>query len=248
MKFNASIDNTLEEYTLISNQMPLTEPLSATMFDQLLVSGWRFLGLVAVQHSHGVHFGNFVVTIPGRIRLKDFTLSKSQSKLIKKGEKALRFALEPKAVNASDERLFKLHSSRFVDNPPYLLSRMVAYQQGMPQQGFTIRIYAGDEHIATSFFHHSQTAADSSYCVYDPAERWAEYSLGHLTMLLEILHCQQLGLEYYYVGYRFNKPSHFDYKANFNALERYKCFKEWIPCPRIPLRPFIHPFAESTDS
>jgi arginine-tRNA-protein transferase len=155
--------------------------------------------------------------------------------------------IEPKEVNASDERLFDLHKLRFDDNAPKELSNMVAYEANTPCLGFTLRVYAGEEHIATSFFHVGHLAADSSYCVYDPSDRWARYSLGHLTMLVEILYCIELGLEFYYVGYRYNVPSHFDYKANFFGLQRYKSFKKWVPCPRIPPKPFHKTSQQQTD-
>ncbi len=244
-KYAVSIDGEEEMYPVIYESNPISS-LQERNFDMLLQNGWRFLGTSVLRHSFSMHYGVEVFTIPGRIRLANFYLSKSQRKLLRLGNRDLLIELGPKQVNASDEKLFELHKARFDDSPPTCLSSMVAYDSQVPCKGYAVRVYCeyealpqikANQHIATSFFHVGSNSADASYCIYDPSEAWAKYSLGNLTMLIEILHCQQLGLEYYYVGYWYNVPSRFDYKANFHGLERFKEFREWVPCARIPPRP-----------
>jgi leucyl-tRNA---protein transferase len=223
----------------ISERIPMDRlSLSPDQFDAFLSFGWRFLGDSYIRHSYGAHFGNLVRVIPGRIVLEGFEFSKSQRKLLRRGHQSLRIEITEKAINASDERLFDLHSDRFIENQPMYLAQMVHYNPITPQKGYTVRVYADDVHVATSFFHIGDQTADSTYCVYDPSPAYAGYSLGHLTLLVEIGLVQQMGLKYYYLGYRYSKRSHFDYKANFNNLEKYLNFRAWVPCERIPPAPY----------
>ena len=219
-------------YPVIYRTSPLEKTFDVHQFDSLLLDGWRFLGKVVLCHSISYHFGDMVLCIPGRIVLEHFTFSQGQRKTIQRGQRDLRIELREKEVIESDERLFALHCTRFTDNAPVQLSQMVHYNPIIPQRGYTIRIYAGDEHVATSFFHLGHDSADSTYCIYNPDPLYNKYSLGNLTLYLEIMYAQELGLKYYYLGYRYNVPSQFDYKANFNSLEKYHLFREWVACER----------------
>ena len=51
-------------------------------------------------------------------------------------------------------------------------------------------------------------------------------------MLLEIEFAQQLGCRYYYPGYAFREPSHYDYKKQFSGLEIYDWAGRWVSCQR----------------
>jgi leucyl-tRNA---protein transferase len=231
------LEDEIEEIPILFNTLLLEEPLSEERFKKDLSTGWRFLGNTKVRHSYSLHFHKPVWTIAGRIRLEGFAFSKSQQKLLRRGKAELRIEMAPKTVTLSDMELFDLHRTRFEDNPPRHLAQMVNYNPNIPQAGFVIRIYAEDVHVATSWYHMALGVADSTYCVYNPDAQYAKYSLGHLTLLLEIENVIASGAEYYYLGYRYSVRSHFDYKANFNNLERFKSWREWVPCARIPLSP-----------
>jgi leucyl-tRNA---protein transferase len=229
------------EMPLIYTSFPIGAALSVLQFDHLLSQGWRFLGNSALCHSVSYHYDSLVFAIPGRIILPEFQFSKSQRKLLAKAKQRLTIQIEDKVVNTSDERLFALHTTRFDDNPPSELKQMVHYKTDLPVPGKTIRIFLDGEHVATSFFHIGHIAIDSSYCVYNPDKAYRQYSLGNLTLLLEIEYALALGMTYYYVGYRYSVPSHFDYKANFNALQRFHLFQTWVACPRIHPKPYESP-------
>jgi leucyl-tRNA---protein transferase len=209
--------------------------MTELQFDLALARGWRFLGGVMVRHSISIFHDNPVLTIPGRIVLADFRFSDSQKKQLRRGKKTFRIEICPKNFIESDFKLFEEHIKRFTENAPISLARMINTPQGVPHAASALRIFADGEHIATSWTHHSPTSADASYCVYSQDVKWAKYSLGTLTMLLEIELVLQRKCTYYYVGYRYNVPSPFDYKANFYGLEILHKFEKWIPCARIPI-------------
>jgi arginine-tRNA-protein transferase len=89
--------------------------------------------------------------------------------------------------------------------------------------------------LACSFFHLGEKSVSGTYCFFNPHTR--RYSLGALTMLLEIAKAKELGKNFYYHGYVYDVPSQFDYKLNFNNLEAldWKTGK-WSPRERQPLR------------
>lgn len=227
-----------DKYPIIQSREPLTGPLSQDVFEEKLVKGWRFLGSLALRHSISYHYDELVITIPGRIRLQDFEFSESQLKTLRKGKRDLRITIEDKNIILSDYDLFDLHRTRFDDNPPVNLLNMVSDDPNIPYFGKVVRIYHGDEHVATSWFHFTENVVDGTYCVYNPDTKFSKYSLGNLTLLLEIEQAIQSGCSYYYLGYRYHIPSHFDYKANFNNLERLDMWSKWVPCRRIPPRKY----------
>jgi leucyl-tRNA---protein transferase len=222
-----------EEIPILHDRQEFSAQIEAAAFRSALENGWRFLGNVMLRHSISFHYDEMVLTICGRIRLAGFTFSKSQQKLLRKGKAELQIEIAPKTVIESDEALFDLHRQRFDDNPPGKLSQMVNYHPERPQAGYTVRIFAEGEHVATSWSHTARDVVDSTYCVYNPDPIYAKYSLGNLTLLLEIEEAIKADAEFYYLGYRYNVSSHFDYKANFNNLERLKSWREWVPCERI---------------
>ena len=58
--------------------------------------------------------------------------------------------------------------------------------------------------------------------------------LGIFTMLLELDWAQQNGMTFYYPGYAYREPSHYDYKKEFRGLEYYDWNKWIVTQPGIP--------------
>ncbi len=211
------------------------EQLSGDEFDLLLQSGWRLLGQSIVRHNFSVCRAEICRTIPLRIRLADFELSKSQRQLLRKNS---HLTVKRSQIRLSQQklRLFDLHVQRLHERQPAsLYSFLNPFSADLPVDGLEYRVYQGAKLVACSFFHLGNTAVSGTYCIFDPAQ--GPLSLGSYTMLLELLYAKEIGKHYYYHGYTYNVPSQFDYKLNFNSLEAFNWEnKTWEPHARVSVR------------
>ena len=99
-------------------------------------------------------------------------------------------------------------------------------------EGLEIEVYDEDQLIACSFFHVGEKSFCGTYCFFEP--EYQKFSLGNYTLLLELEIAMQMGKEFYYSGYIHHKPSQFDYKLNFNNLEKYSWTRnEWAAQKRV---------------
>ena len=86
--------------------------LSPATLDRILGEGWRLLGRRFVRHNFSTWHRQLCRTIPLRVRLANFELSKSQQKILRKNED-LRVVTAPARFDSERERLFELHRERF---------------------------------------------------------------------------------------------------------------------------------------
>lgn len=222
------LDNVIDE------RLPM-EVMRSVDFDARLATGWRLLGQSLVRHNFSVCRGSICNTIPLRICLDDFELSKSQRQVLRRCNELIT---KRSAIRFSKQKfkLFDLHVQRLQERQPASLASFLnSFSAQVPVKGQEFRVYSNKSLIACSFFHLGQAAVSGTYCIFDPA--FGQYSLGTYTMLLELLLAKELGKKYYYHGYAYNVPSQFDYKMNFHALESMDWETGlWRKHPRVPIR------------
>jgi leucyl-tRNA---protein transferase len=221
---------------VIDERLPM-QVLDPLVFDTYMGNGWRLLGYTIIRHNFAVWRSQMCGTIPLRIRLQDFQLSRSQRQLLRRNAD-LEVSYGPIQLTTDHDTLFQIHSEeRFSERRPLLLSTFIgaqAHVEPVTGQSFTVRMADGQA-AAFSFMHLGEKAVSGTYCFFHP--NYSKFSLGTYTLLLEILKSQELGMAYYYPGYCYDVPSQFDYKLNFNALEAYNWKTgDWEPQQRLPVR------------
>lgn len=203
-----------------------TNYVSQLEMDFLLAEGWRNFGTYFFRHSIGLFRGEFRRVIPLRIRLGDFTLSKSQRRNLERN-KDLQIITRPILLDEAKERLFHRHKRRFEEYPPdsiyVFLSREPAT---IPSEAFEICVYEKEKLLAVSFFNVGINSVSGIYAMFEPTE--TKRGLGIFTMLLEIQYAQENGKDFYYQGYAYEGNSFYDYKKRFRALEMYDWEGNWV--------------------
>ncbi len=207
--------------------------------DRILSEGWRLLGRRMVRHNFSTWHRKLCRTIPLRVRLSAFELSKSQRQTLRRNAD-LRVMSASARFDAERERLFELHRERFHEKQATTLGSFIhsEFPNKLPTEGRELAVYLEDELIACSFFHLGDMAVSGTYCVFDPIH--SRRSLGTLTMLLELLIAKEMGKDFYYHGYTHDTPSQFDYKMNVKGLEALNWETgEWLPLNRVPVRRWV---------
>src|SRR5260221_4273657 len=88
--------------------------ISPARLDARLVTGWRHFGTKFFRYNFSFHEGLLCGVLPVRIRLADFTPSKSQRRVLRSNAD-LTTRLLPAAHSAAYDRLFERHKVRFTE-------------------------------------------------------------------------------------------------------------------------------------
>ena len=219
--------NPIEEY------IPM-QALHTMVFDRFCEDGWCYWADLIFRRNYWEWRGQPCRVILLRIRLKDFTFSKSQRKCLRRNED-LHIARRAIQITPAHEELFERHAQRFAHNRPMSIYGFFSFFSSiMPCFGVQFDVYKYKKLLATSFFHMGRSSMAGNYCIHEPSE--AQRSLGTFTMLKEIEFAIQTGREFYYPGFVYDLPSEFDYKLNFNNLEYFDWWGNWYPLERMPVR------------
>jgi arginine-tRNA-protein transferase len=160
-----------------------------------------------------------------RIALSRYAHSKRHRKVLK-GIDKFQTIFRPLEITPAHEALFYEHKQRFTENIPENVFVFVGTAEQRPLPTWECAIYDGNTLIASSFIDIGENSISSIYGMFSPA--YASYSLGIATMLLEMNHAKSLGKAFYYHGYCYDVPSHYDYKKQFDALEGYDWQGNWL--------------------
>lgn len=203
---------------VIDEALPM-QVLEPAVFDACLAQGWRVLGTRILRHSFASHHGMMCKTIPLRIRLSDFRLSKGQRTLLRRHAASLEVHFGPIQITSHKIELFLRHSEKFNYLKPQRFLNYIGERAHIePVAGMEFTVF--DDHsepIACSFIHLGKVSVSGTYCIFEPT--YSQLSLGIYTMLLEIAKAQELGKQFYYHGYVYDMPSSYDYKLQFHGLE-----------------------------
>lgn len=203
-----------------------TNDISPFEMDFLLAEGWRNFGTYFFRHNVGVFRGEYRKVLPLRIRLADFTLSKTQRRNLKRNED-LQIIIRPIVIDEEKEQLFHRHKSRFEEYPPESIYVFLSRQPAtVPSEAFELCCYENENLLAVSFFNEGHDSVSGIYAMFEPTE--TRRGLGILTMLLEIKYAQETGKNFYYQGYAYEGESFYDYKKRFRALEMYDWQGNWV--------------------
>jgi len=198
--------------------------------DRLWSEGWRHFGPLFYRYAQAQHGGHLMDVRPLRIDLAHFQASKSQRRVHRKNAD-LAVRVQPTRIDDTRRDLFQRHKQRFVENVPESLEDFLGTEPTVgPCLNLEVGLYAGDRLMAASYMDVGASAVSSIYGFFDPAEE--PRSLGIATMLAEMTWARERGCRYYYPGYAYAQPSHYDYKKQFTGLQAYD-WCEWRPHPRL---------------
>lgn len=207
------------------------EQIDHKLLDEHLEKGWRHFGTYFFRYILSVHNNQYCIVVPLRIRLENYSPTKSQRKLIKRNE-GFRYEIKPIEIDGERIKLFEQHKKKFKSTAPVSIYEFLSYENPawVPCEAKELDIYDGDKLIAVSFFDISEIGISSIYGMFDLA--YSDYRLGVYTMLLEIEYAIQQKKTFYYHGYSYNISSFYDYKKRFNGLEAFD-WRVWKPMERL---------------
>lgn len=219
------LQNLPKKFPPLINEEFHAPEVSPREMDFLLAESWRNFGTYFFRHNLGFYFGEIRTVIPLRIRLADFTFSKSQRRILKKNAD-LKTIIRPIIIDAEKETLFERHKYRFEENiPESIYTFLSKTPASVPCEALEICVYEGENLLAVSFFNIGETSTSGIYAMFEPTE--TSRSLGIYTMLLEIAFAKQLGKYFYYQGYAYKGNSFYDYKKRFRSLEMFDWNSNW---------------------
>lgn len=199
--------------------------ISPQQLDALLADGWRHFGAHFFRYNLGFYTGEIRPVIPLRIRLSDFSFSKSQRRILRKNQD-LQTVIRPIEITPEKVILFNRHKRRFKRDAPFSIYDFLDFDAAdTPCKTLEICVFDDERLLAVSFFDVGETATSSVYAIFSPED--AARSLGIFTMLLEIDFAIARGKDFYYSGYAYEGNSFYDYKKRFRALEWFDWRRNW---------------------
>lgn len=212
------------------NQYFLAEKVTAEQMDFLWENGWRHFGEYFFRYSEVEHEKATRHVVPLRIRLDEFELSRGQKRIWKRNQD-LEVVFRPAFIDDDKSRLFEIHRKRFIENvPDSLFSFLSAEPATIPCETLEVCLFMDGVLIAASFLDLGRASTSSVYSIFDPVH--ASRSLGVFLILVSIKWSTEQGKTFYYPGYAYREPSHYDYKKRFNALEEFS-WEEWRKVERF---------------
>ena len=207
------------------NEEFYSSEVSPRVMDALWADGWRHFGTHFFRYSLAFYEAEIRSVLPLRIRLEDFSFSKSQRRIFKKNQD-LQTVIRPIEITTEKEMLFERHRQRFKRGAPDALYDFLSQDAAsVPCEALEVSVYRGTELLAASFFDVGERAVSSVYAMFAPED--ASRSLGIFTLLLEIEWARANKKDFLYQGYAYEGNSFYDYKKRFRALEKFDWKDRW---------------------
>ncbi len=194
-------------------------------FDELLAAAWRHFGTHFFRYSFAFYELDIRIVIPLRIRLDNFSISRSQRRVLSRNADT---TVEIGPIEITDESiaLFERHKKRFkVGVPDSIYDFLSTSPAEVPGKAESIRVWLEGRLIAESYFDIGTRSVSAIYAVFDPD--LPRRSLGIFTMLKEIEFAVEQGKELYYQGYAYEGSSFYDYKKRFRGTETFDWKGNW---------------------
>ena len=214
----------LENFRLINEEFYADQLLPEQM-DSLWANGWRHFGTHFFRYNVGLLIDDVRFVLPLRIRLKNFTFSKSQRRVIRRNQD-LEVAIGPIVIDNATQDLFHRHKTRFSHGVPDSVFNFISRQpESAPCESKELRVTKGGDLLAVSYFDIGVNSTSGIYAMFEPTI--TDRSLGIFTMLKEIEYSIETGREFYYQGYAYQGSSFYDYKKRFRGTEAFDWRESW---------------------
>ena len=157
----------LDNFRLINEEFHADRVLPEQM-DSLLEKGWRHFGTHFFRYNVGFLRDELRFVLPLRIRLADFTFSKSRRRILRRNED-LNVEIRPIAIDSDAEEIFRRHKSRFNHGVPDSIYNFLSDQPAVsPCEAKEVRVTSGDRLLAVSYFDIGRAATSGIYAMFEP--------------------------------------------------------------------------------
>ncbi|HQZ81697.1 MAG TPA: hypothetical protein PLR83_00625 [Pyrinomonadaceae bacterium] len=212
------------------NESFYADSISQSKMDILLSRAWRHFGDYFYRYSLSLYDNNeddIRRVLPLRIRLEDFSFSKSQRRTLRRNSD-LRCEIRPISITEESNDLFDRHRVRFKHSIPDSIYCFLSSEPASePAPASELAVYDGEGLVAVSYFDEGGIATSGIYAAFDPT--LTDRRLGIFTMLKEIEYSIETGRSFYYPGFAYEGESFYDYKKRFRALEVFDWRGAWHP-------------------
>lgn len=201
-------------------RMPLrlpSRPLDREELDERLEAGDRRQGFVLYRTA----CPTCVACEPIRLQVHDFTPSRGQRRVLRRGDAAIRVELGSPLVDNRRVELYNRHKlgRQLGDGQPPIDAE--GYRDFLVNtccDTFEVRYFLGTQLAGVAIVDRGARALSAVYCYYDPSQR--SYSLGTYSILKQVQMCKAWGLKYLYLGLFIDECLKMQYKAKFLPHER----------------------------
>jgi leucyl-tRNA---protein transferase len=195
-------------------------PVPGDELDAYLARGWYRIGQAMVTCRFvWAHDGTLRSAIWTRTRLQGYRFRKSLSRIHRKNSERYAYVEGPLRVDEEHRALYRRYRAHARGSRPPTLEGALhgdAEHDHFDTREIAVRDADG-RLVAFSTFDLGRRSLQSLMGVYDPDH--AQHSLGFWTLLLEIRHALELGLDFHYAGYVLPGDGSMDYKLRVGAIE-----------------------------
>lgn len=205
-----------DEYDTIHQSRHLTEDSD---IDAYFANGWSLSLDHDFWRNDSEGFGRRLYrTFPTRYRLKDFVLSKSLRRVLKKNSD-LKVIIRPLRISPRKSALYEKHYVRYGEKSWATLARKYPYPSKRLPKEMEVCVFKNRQLVACSIFLVTEKSVQSNSAFWDLNQ--PNRSLGILTVLLEMQYAIRKRKDFYYLGAYYKQNPNFQYKTRFPGLEFY---------------------------
>ena len=203
-----------DEYETIYESRLVFEPDVDAWWEK----GWSHSAFEFTRNDSDNYDGRLWRTFRTRYRLKDFVLSKSLRRVLKKNAD-LKSIIRPCRITSRKQSLYEKHYARYGEKPYETLFQKYHCPGRYPTKDMELCILKNRRLVGSSFFEVSERGIQSKSAIWDIDE--PQRSLGILTVLLEMQYAVRKKKEFYYLGHYLKQNPNYQYKLRFPGLEFY---------------------------
>ena len=189
--------------------------ITSDTYDKLTRMGFRRSG----SHLYSPHCKDCKACVPTRIPVEKYNYTTSNKRVLKKN-KDLKFIVEEAEFTT---RFYDLYE-RYInlkhpdgDMFPPSSEQYKTFLLSPWANSFFISAYLDKKLVSVAVTDKQHNSLSAIYTFYDPLE--PKRSLGTMNILNQIHLCNEMGLDYLYLGYWIKTNKKMDYKINFKPIE-----------------------------
>lgn len=193
-----------------------TRSLRRSEFNKRLADGDRRQGLFLYRPACPA----CSACVPVRLRVEDYQLTRTQRRVLARGERELRVEIGPLMADARRVELYNAHKAErgLETHGP---SGEDDYREFLVHtccESFEIRYFHADLLIGLAVTDRSTDSLSAVYTFFDPT--YARLSPGVFSVLTQLSLCRHWGLEYLYLGLYVDGCRAMTYKSRYLPQER----------------------------
>ena len=191
------------------------ETVTPQLYQTLTDQGFRRSG----SHLYRPHCGTCQACVPTRLPVADFKPTRAQRRTLKRNHD-LTVRIEEATFTKRHYHLYERYISlRHSDGDMYPASedQYRSFLLSPWSNSLFVSLYDGEKLLAVAVTDQQQHGLSAIYTFFEPTE--AKRSLGTLSILHQILLCQELEIPYLYLGYWIRDCAKMSYKINYRPTE-----------------------------